>query len=84
MIAMVRAGIRTFWAPIDGTIPRVLVMEIAPVAFLLTLCLTMTILGGPLLRYTDATAQSLHRPAGYIRDILSTPPVPSLAKERDK
>lgn len=84
MIAMVRAGIRTFWAPIDGTIPRVLVMEIAPVAFLLTLCLTMTILGGPLLRYTDATAQSLHRPAGYIRDVLSTPPVPSLAKERDK
>lgn len=84
MIAMVRAGIRTFWAPIDGTIPRVLVMEIAPVAFLLTLCLTMTILGGPLLRYTDATADSLHRPAGYIRDVLSTPPVPSMAKERDK
>lgn len=84
MIAMVRAGIRTFWAPIDGTIPRVLVMEIAPVAFLLTLCLTMTILGGPLLRYTDATAQSLHRPAGYIQDVLSTPPVPSMAKERDR
>lgn len=84
MIAMVRAGIRTLWAPIDGTIPRVLVMEIAPVAFLLTLCLTMTILGGPILRYTDATARSLHMPADYIRDVLSTPPVPSLAKEKDK
>lgn len=84
MIAMVRAGIRTFWAPIDGTVPRVLVMEIAPVAFLLTLCLTMTILGGSILRYTDATAHSLHMPAGYIRDVLSTSPVPSLIKERDK
>lgn len=84
MIAMVRAGIRTFWAPIDGTIPRVVVMEIAPVAFLLALCLTMTVFGGRMLRYTEATARSLHTPAGYIQNVLSASPVPSFAKERDK
>lgn len=84
MIAMVRAGIRTFWAPIDGTIPRVVVMEIAPVAFLLALCLTMTVFGGRMLRYTEATARSLHTPTGYIQNVLSASPVPSFAKERDK
>ena len=84
MIAMVRAGIRTFWAPIDGTTPRVVVMEIAPVTFLLALCLAMSIFGGRMLRYTDAAALSLHTPTGYISNVLSTPPVPSYAKGGDK
>ena len=77
MIAMVRAGIRTFWAPIEGTVPRVLVMEIAPVAFLLTLCLWMTIQAGSMIRYMDATAQSLHAPSGYVQGVMSAPAVPS-------
>lgn len=77
MIAMVRAGIRTFWSPIEGTVPRVLVMEIAPVAFLLTLCLMMTIQAGSMMRYMDATAQSLHTPSGYVQGVMSAPAVPS-------
>jgi multicomponent K+:H+ antiporter subunit D len=77
MIAMVRAGIRTFWAPIEGTVPRVLVMEIAPVAFLLALCLWMTIQAGSMMRYMDATAQSLHAPTGYVHGVMSAPVVPS-------
>jgi multicomponent K+:H+ antiporter subunit D len=77
MIAMVRAGIRTFWAPIEGTVPRVLVMEIAPVAFLLALCLWMTIQAGSMMRYMDATAQSLHVPSGYVQGVMSAPAVPS-------
>ncbi len=84
LIAMMRAGIRTFWAPIGGTVPRVLVLEIAPVAFLLTLCLLMTVQGGQMMRYMTATAQSLHSPAGYVRDVLSTQPIPGPAIARDK
>lgn len=76
MIAMTRAGIRAFWAPIEGTVPRVRITEIVPVAFLLLLCLVLTVQGGPVMRYMDATAQALHAPAGYVRDVLSAPRVP--------
>ena len=31
LIAMTRAGIRTFWAPPDRAVPRVRVIEIAPI-----------------------------------------------------
>ena len=36
------------------------------------LCLALTIEGGPMIRYTDATARSLHDPASYIRGVLGT------------
>jgi len=77
MLAMMRAGIRTFWAPVEGVVPRVLVMEIAPVAFLLLLCLALTVEGGPAMRYMNAAAQSLHQPSAYIGDVLSATPVPN-------
>jgi multicomponent K+:H+ antiporter subunit D len=77
MLAMMRAGIRTFWAPVEGVVPRVLVMEIAPVAFLILLCLALTVEGGPAMRYMNATAQSLHQPSAYISDVLSARPVPN-------
>jgi multicomponent K+:H+ antiporter subunit D len=76
MIAMTRAGIRTFWAPIEGTVPRVLVMEFAPVAFLLVLCVGLTIQGGKVMAYMDATAQSLHDPQNYIADVMSAQRLP--------
>lgn len=84
LIAMTRAGIRIFWAPIEGTVPRVRVLEIAPVVFLLVLCLSMTVQGGPLMRYMEATAQSLHAPATYVRDVMTARPVsgPETAGER--
>jgi multicomponent K+:H+ antiporter subunit D len=77
MISLVRAGIRTFWAPIEGVVPRVRVIELIPIAFLLALCLVITVQAGPLMRYADATAQSLHDPKAYVRDVLSTPSVPT-------
>jgi multicomponent K+:H+ antiporter subunit D len=76
MIAMVRMGIRTFWAPIEGTVPRVRVTEIVPVAFLLTLCMVMAVRGGTVMQYMDATAQSLHAPSSYVRAVLGAESVP--------
>jgi multicomponent K+:H+ antiporter subunit D len=84
MLAMMRAGIRTFWAPVEGVVPRVLVMEIAPVAFLILLCLALTVEGGPAMRYMNATAQSLHQPSAYISDVLSARPVPNPEPEAHK
>jgi len=70
LIAMVRAGISAFWASPDRVVPRVRLIEIAPVAVLLLLCAIQTIQAGPIMRYMQATAQSLHAPHDYIRGVL--------------
>jgi multicomponent K+:H+ antiporter subunit D len=70
LIAMTRAGIRAFWASPDRAVPRVRVIEIAPVAFLLILCAMQTIQAGPIMRFMHAAAESLHAPRGYVRDVL--------------
>lgn len=72
MIAMLRAGIRIFWAPIDAVVPKVQMVEFVPIAFLLLLCAIMTIEAGVMMRYADATARSLHSPATYIQNVLTT------------
>src|SRR5690606_30963324 len=35
LVAMMRTGIRTFWAPLEVIVPRVLVVEVAPVMLLI-------------------------------------------------
>lgn len=70
LIAMSRSGIRTFWASMEGNVPRVLVIELVPVAALLFLCLALTIQAAPVMRYLDETAQDLHRPHNYIDHVL--------------
>jgi len=73
LLAMSRFGIRMFWAPIESVVPRVLVSEVVPVAFLLLLTVTLTIQGGQVMRYMEATARSLHAPQQYIDDVLRAP-----------
>ena len=72
IIAMGRAGVRRFWAS-DAIVPRVRVVELAPIALLLTLCAALTVSAGPLMRYLDGAAQSLHGPATYIDEVLRSP-----------
>ncbi|MGQ4274056.1 monovalent cation/H+ antiporter subunit D [Terrihabitans sp. B22-R8] len=59
VIAMVRAGLRAFWASIEREVPGVRVIELAPVGALLVLCLAMTIQAGPTMRFMQATAEGL-------------------------
>ncbi|KXF78476.1 cation:proton antiporter [Paramesorhizobium deserti] len=73
LIAMTRTGIRTFWASLEGKVPRVLVIEVLPVAGLLLLCLLLAIQAGPAMRYMEAAAQSLHAPQNYIKSVLAAP-----------
>lgn len=70
LVAMMRTGIRTFWAPLEVIVPRVLVVEVAPIMLLIALCLALTVQGGPMIRYTEAAARSLHAPASYIGRVL--------------
>jgi multicomponent K+:H+ antiporter subunit D len=70
LIAMARAGIRTFWAEPDRAVPRVRIIEMAPIAILLALCAIQTIQAGPIMRFMQETADSLHSPHDYVREVL--------------
>jgi multicomponent K+:H+ antiporter subunit D len=70
LIAMTRAGIRDFWSPADRAMPRVRIIEMAPVVTLLILCVAQTVQAGPVMRFMHATAQSLHAPGDYVRYVL--------------
>ena len=74
LIALTRAGIGAFWASPERAAPRVRVIEMAPVALLLILCVAQTIQAGPVMRFMQATALSLHAPQHYIRDVLGSSP----------
>ncbi|RYE88265.1 MAG: monovalent cation/H+ antiporter subunit D [Hyphomicrobiales bacterium] len=69
-IALVRSGINIFWVTFDGEVPRVRVVEMAPVLLLLGLCVLLTVLAGAAMTYMDATAQYLHQPSEYVAGVL--------------
>ncbi len=73
MIAMNRIGIRTFWTSIEGTIPRVFLIEITPVLLLLAATVFLSLQAGPAMRYMDATARALANPSNYTDPVLSAP-----------
>jgi multicomponent K+:H+ antiporter subunit D len=73
IIGMARAGVRRFWASQDEKVPRVRVVEIAPIVLLLGLCAALTIEAGAAMRYVDAAAHALHAPRSYIDHVLSPP-----------
>jgi multicomponent K+:H+ antiporter subunit D len=60
LIALARAGIRSFWTSEEREVPRISVMEMLPVAGLLLICIAMTTLAGPAMNYMKKTALSLH------------------------
>jgi multicomponent K+:H+ antiporter subunit D len=68
VVAMTRAGIHALWTERD--VPRVRVIEVAPIAVLLLLCAVQTLQAGPIMRMMQATAESLHSPGDYVREVL--------------
>jgi multicomponent K+:H+ antiporter subunit D len=73
LIAMMRAGIHTFWTPDAWTVPRVRAIEMTPVAVLLAACAILTIQAEPAMRYMQAAAAALHAPEDYVRSVLTAP-----------
>jgi multicomponent K+:H+ antiporter subunit D len=75
LIAMTRTGISSFWARLDDSVPRVRVIEMAPVLGLLLICLGLTVAGGPAMRYMEAATQALQTPQDYVTGVLGVPRV---------
>jgi multicomponent K+:H+ antiporter subunit D len=71
IIAMSRTGIRIFWASDERSVPRVRVIEMAPIVLLLALTAVLTVAAGPAMRYVEDAAQALHTSRGYIDDVLA-------------
>ncbi|MFT3973029.1 MAG: monovalent cation/H+ antiporter subunit D [Amaricoccus sp.] len=76
LIALVREGIRTFWAAEHEELPSVPLIELVPVLVLLALTLGMTVKAGPIMHYMEATAISLHHPHVYVRGVLGAATMP--------
>lgn len=84
LISMTRAGIRTFWTSIEGTVPRVLVIEIVPVMFLLALTLALTVQAGPAMQYMDTTIRTLANPKLYIDAVRNAAVMPGVEFDTGK
>ena len=78
-MALMRVGMRHFWTVGDRPAPRLRVVETLPIAALLLGLVGLAIEGEPLLRYTDAAAQALREPAGYIGAVMGTRPTAAVA-----
>ena len=69
-IAFARAGVRIFWAT-ERIAPTVRLLEMAPVAALLALCVALCVLAAPAMTYLEHAAQALYAPSEYIEEVLS-------------
>lgn len=74
IIALTRIGMRLFWSSTERRTPRLHVTEAAPVAFLVLVCLVLAAASAPVMRFLEATANSLHDPDTYITTVLSSIP----------
>ncbi|HEX7075996.1 MAG TPA: monovalent cation/H+ antiporter subunit D [Hyphomicrobiaceae bacterium] len=66
VIAVTRAGIRTFWTFTDRELPHVRATELSAVGLLLVLCVGLTIQAGPVMRFMQTTANGLELGRPYI------------------
>jgi multicomponent K+:H+ antiporter subunit D len=73
VIALARAGVRTFWADANRIAPRVRLIEFIPVGGLIALCLVLTVFAGPVMTYLQAAGSTLHPPGAYIDEVLRGP-----------
>ncbi|MES2712996.1 MAG: monovalent cation/H+ antiporter subunit D [Pseudomonadota bacterium] len=72
LVAMVRIGIDVFWASPPVMVPRVSLLELAPVGMLLALCIGLTVAAGPVMDYMLAAASALHAPGPYLNGVLGS------------
>jgi multicomponent K+:H+ antiporter subunit D len=74
IIALMRTGMRLFWSVNGRQVPRLSVTEAGPVAFLILVCVAMTIAAGPSMTYLNSAAAGLADPALYIESVLHQSP----------
>ncbi|MGA8135603.1 MAG: monovalent cation/H+ antiporter subunit D [Pseudomonas gingeri] len=77
LLAFSRMGISRFWTPQERPSPALRRFECLPIFALLGLCILLTVNAEPLLRYTQAAADSLDNPGQYISAVQAAHPVPN-------
>jgi len=75
IIAVARAGIRTFWAFPDRELPRVAAVELGALGLLLFLCVALTVQAGPVMKFMQQTAIGLEAGRAYIGAVKAQSPV---------
>lgn len=80
IIALMRFGVRTFWA--SGTVkpPRLQLTEVVPISILLLLCVALAVQAGPVFDFLKRTSAGLYQPEHYVESVLSEPVVPGVAE----
>lgn len=77
LIAFSRLGIQRFWTPAERPSPVLRRLECVPIFALLALSIVLTFKAEPLMRYTQAAADSLNNPQQYVMAVLGTRAVPN-------
>ncbi len=77
LIAFSRLGIQRFWTPKERPSPLLRRLECVPIIVLLGLSILLTFKAEPLLRYTQAAAETLNDPQQYVMAVLGTRTVPN-------
>ncbi len=75
IIALLRYGVRTFWAAGAGK-ARLHISEVIPVKLLLLGCIVLTVLAAPAFDYAARATTRLHDSALYARAVLAQPVIP--------
>ena len=70
LVALLRFGIRRFWAH-EGEVPRILALEVVPVVLLLAMIGLLMLRADTVLGYTRATAVALLEPKVYRDQVLA-------------
>lgn len=70
LIALMRFGVRRFWAE-DGRTPRILALEVVPVVILLAMIGLQTVRSESVMSYTRDTATALLSPSIYRNAVLA-------------
>ena len=77
LIAFARMGIQRFWTPLERPSPILRRIECVPIVLLLGLCVVLTFKAEPVLRFTQAAADTLNNPERYVMAVMGSRPVPS-------
>ncbi len=75
IIALMRLGVRVFWASGQNPPPRLQLSEASPVLLLLTLCVALTVNAGSVRNYMDRTSLDLTSAQNYIEQVMGEPQV---------
>ena len=82
IIALMRLGVRTFWASGAVTPPQLQFTEALPIGALVALCLLLTVQAGTVFDYLERTTEGLLRSSDYSLRVLGEPTVQPPASHR--